>query len=169
MAVRGRDGAGAPKTGDGRMIGRMALAGALGCGLLFASRGSAVTPEEDEARIEVLVKAEREAAQPAAAPPANADAAAVPVVAVVTANAPTARGGNDDWLASAEPQGTGVAFADLAQHIGRRVSVATRGEHTHRGIVSSADARQLTLRVRRSGGNATYTLRRDQVVRIDLL
>lgn len=89
-----------------------------------------------------------------------------PVVAVVVA--PSRQPDpNDDWLARPD-SAAGLAFGDLAAHVGERVDIVTRNKRRHRGTVTAADARQVTLRVRRSGGDAAYTLSRDQVVRIGL-
>jgi hypothetical protein len=147
----------------GRMVTALALA-------LVAAAASAATLEEDEARIEALIRAERAASagKPAAPPPAvpaEAQApAAVPVVASVVAPPPTPQ---DEWLAAPARQ-AGLPFAELALNVGRRVAITTAGERVHRGVVGSADARQVTLRVKRPGGNATYTLTRNQVLRVDL-
>lgn len=146
-----------------------AWAGAFGLGMMSAGGVHAVTPEEDEARIEVLVRAEHEAAAQRAQEAATADTSspdAVPVAAVVKAYAPSVAGGNDDWLAERSAE-AGAPFAELAQHIGDRVSIVTRGDRRHSGVIRSANARQVTLGVRRRGGDATYTLRRDQVLRIE--
>lgn len=133
---------------------------AIGCGLLFAARVQAGTLEEDEARLDALLAAKRAAA--AAAP--------APVVASVTAPSPVREdAGNPhaDWLAPAPERTSGVAFADLSQYVGARVTIVTAGERVHRGVVTAANARQVVLRVHRRGGNATYALRREQVTRID--
>lgn len=141
---------------------------ALALALAAVSAGAA-TLEEDEARIEALIRAERvgSAAKRLAPPPAVAAAEQeepVPVVASVVAPPPTP---HDEWLA-APSRAAGLPFAELANHIGQRVAITTAGERVHRGVVGSADARQVTLRVKRPGGNATYTLTRNQVLRVDL-
>ncbi len=148
----------------GRIVTALALA-------LVAAAAGAATLEEDEARIEALIRAERAglAGKPAAPPPPAVPAeprapAAVPVVASVVAPPPTP---HDEWLA-APAREAGMPFAELAHNIGRRVAITTAGERVHRGVVGSADARQVTLRVKRPGGNATYTLTRNQVLRVDL-
>lgn len=60
-----------------------------------------------------------------------------------------------------------VRFDDLPHQIGSRVRVLTLGQRTHRGVVRSADAKQLTLSVSMRGGSATYVLPREQILRID--
>ena len=99
--------------------------------------------------------------------PVLATAKPAPVVASVVAP-PAARAPADDWLAPPPAQDSGLAFADLARHVGARVAIVTAGERVHRGTVVDADARHVVLQVRRPGGNATYSLRREQVVRVDL-
>lgn len=144
---------------DGRIATALALA-------LIAVSARAATLEEDEARIEAMIRAERAglAAKPAPPPTMVAAQAPVPVVASVVAPPPTP---HDEWLA-APPRAAGLPFAELANHVGQRVAITTAGERVHRGVVGSADARQVTLRVKRPGGNATYTLTRNQVLRVDL-
>ena len=87
------------------------------------------------------------------------------MIAEVTAAVP-APSENDAWLVPAVEQ-NGLPFAELRHYVGRRVDIVTTGDRAHRGTVKSADARQVTLLVRRPGGNATYTLRREQVKRVD--
>ncbi len=142
------------------MAGLREVVCAIGAGTLFAACVHAGTLEEDEARLDALLAAKRAAA--AAAP--------APVVASVTA--PTAAhedadNPHADWLAPAPERALGVAFVDLVQYVGSKVTIVTAGERIHRGVVTSANARQVSLQVHRRGGNATYTLRREQVVRID--
>ena len=149
----------------------------LGVGLLLTLdiRAAAV---DDEARIDVLVRAERAIAAAEVPAPAAAD---LPAIAVVTvpppalviaesvAPAPGAASRRDSWVAPVEPAG-GLPFSDLARHIGDRVAVVTAGARVHRGVVKAVDAEQMTLQVRSPGigGAAAYTLRREQIVRIDL-
>ena len=135
----------------------------------------AASLQEDEARIEALLRAERNAqrtvernARAASAAPAAAQDSvdpATPVIAEVTAAVPEPSE-NDAWLVPTIEQ-DGLPFADLKHYVGHRVEIVTTGDRQHRGTVKSADARQVTLLVRRPGGNATYTLRRDQVKRVD--
>jgi len=133
---------------------------AIGCGALFAGCVQAGTLEEDEARLDALLAARRAAA--AAAP--------APVVASVTVPAPARAKADDphaDWLAPAPERAAGIAFADLVGYVGSKVTIVTAGERVHRGVVTAANARQVVLQVHRRGGDATYALRREQVVRID--
>jgi hypothetical protein len=146
---------------DGRIATALALA-------LAAVSACAATLEEDEARIEAMIRAERAgmATKPAVPLPLVAAQAPVPVpvAASVVAPPPTP---HDDWLA-APPRTAGTPFAELANRVGQRVAITTAGERVHRGVVGSADARQVTLRVKRPGGTATYTLTRNQVLRVDV-
>ena|SRR5688500_10363475 len=132
----------------------------LAAGAVLGGTAQAGSLQEDEARIEALLKAERKAA-----PAGGAANPATPVIAEVTAAVP-APSENDEWLVPKIEQG-GLPFADLKHYVGQRVEIVTIGNREHRGIVKSADARQVTLLVHRPGGNATYTLRRDQVKRVD--
>lgn len=135
----------------------------------------AASLEQDEARIDALIRAEHAARQPATPAPVLATAkiphrsdAPAPVVASVTAPPLPAQGSSEAWR-SAPSADAGLGFGQLAQNVGRRVVIVTAGEKVHRGIVQAADAAQVILRVKLSGGNAaTYSLRRNQVTRIDL-
>ncbi|HEY0233302.1 MAG TPA: hypothetical protein VGC55_18790 [Dokdonella sp.] len=148
------------------------VAFALAVSWVFTARAG--TLEEDEAHMERVMQAERLAAaaknqghagDTKRAPDGTASEPA-PVAAVVFA--PTPPSPNSDWLASEQTQNGGLSFGDLAQHVGSRVSIVTAGEHVHNGVVSAADARQVTLRVKRRGGQATYALPRNQIVSIAL-
>ena len=148
---------------------RIGWLGWLTLGLALAAHAQAGTLQEDEARIEALLRAERATTTPAAktAPDGAAVVASTtPVIAEVVATMakPSA---TDEWLAPAVEQ-AGLPFGELAHYVGQRVRITTTGEREHRGTVTSANARQVTLQVYRAGGNATYTLRREQVQRVDL-
>ena len=136
------------------------VATALAC---VAGSVQAVTPQEDEDRIEALLKAERARERFAEAEAAAREA---PVIAAAVAT-PVATP-NDDWLAP-QLETSGMPFDDLARAIGRRVEITTEGRRRHRGVVLSANAQQVTLQVARRGGAAVYTLKRAQVARIDPL
>lgn len=139
---------------------------ACACALQVAASAAPPTPQEDEARIEELMLAESTAPRPpAAAPDAAADPSDAPVIAAV---APPPSTPADDWLVTHQ-KSDGLAFADLASRIGSRVAIVTANQREHRGRIVAANAREVTLSVRRSGGNATYTLRREQVRRINPL
>lgn len=88
-----------------------------------------------------------------------------PVMATVTA--PKEAPPHADWLVPDEDAGPGLSFQDLPGHLGRPVTVLTRGKRLHRGTLVDASGKQLTLRVRQAGGSATYTLPRSQVLRIE--
>jgi hypothetical protein len=150
----------------------------LGAGLALALNAQAATTDDDEARIEVLVNAERPAVAARMPPPTDTYVPAVATAVVpLTASAIAAPGvparsaapSRDSWVAPAEPTG-GLPFNDLVRHIGDRVAVVTAGARVHRGVVKAVDAEQVTLQVHSPGsvGAATYTLRREQIVRIDL-
>lgn len=151
------------------MIATTWAARALMGALLATSGLHAQTLEDDEAHIAELIRAEL-ARVPLADPATAIDPASTgpaPVIAEVIAPAPSAPPEPEEWLAPQSSQDQGMPFADLANFLGRRVTIVSTGERVHRGIVSSANAREVTLRVRRSGGNASYTLKRQQVVRIE--
>jgi hypothetical protein len=153
---------------EGWRLALLLAAGAVLAGVAHADVARAGSLQEDEARIEALLNAER-AAQAKRALVGTAESGvadpATPVIAEVTAAVP-APSENDAWLVPAIEQ-NGLPFAELRHYVGRRVDIVTTGDRAHRGTVKSADARQVTLLVRRPGGNATYTLRRDQVKRVD--
>ena len=138
----------------------------------------AATIDEDEGRIEALVEAEHAAARAAAAAAAALQTDTEPQITVVVpapvaaqAIAPSPDAiSNDDWLASGASPNTHLRFDDLATRVGSKVAIVTVSEHVHRGIVAAADAHGLTLRVPRAGtgGGAVYTLKREQIARIDL-
>ncbi|NCT66883.1 MAG: hypothetical protein GXC76_04460 [Rhodanobacteraceae bacterium] len=145
----------------------------LAGGLWVCAGLQAATLDEDEARIAELMRAELARPAPVqgsvATPGQAATAAAAeaaPVVAEVVAPPPPPPSAHDDWLVPAT-RDAGLPFDDLAHRIGRRVTIVTTGERVHRGTVQEADARRVVLVVRRPGGDATYTLRREQVVRIE--
>ena len=132
-----------------RMMSHSGIAPSLALGLLLASGAASAADRSATHATDA-----RSVAEPA------------PVVAVVIAPV-RPPDPNDDWLAQPDAA-DGLAFADLVGHVGDRVEIVTRNKRTHRGTVTAADARQVTLRVRRSGGAAAYTLLRDQIVRIGL-
>jgi len=134
-------------------------------GAALACAAVAQTLDEDEARIEELMNA-----QPAAPPPPVARAAAAddsvnetPIAAAVVAPPTSA---DDEWLAPKQSENR-MEFADLAHSIGARVSILTSNEREHNGVVMAADAKQVTIEVRRKGGNASYVLKKEQVLRIE--
>lgn len=128
-----------------------------------AMPAQAGTLEQDEARIDALIRAERAEQQRSRM---LASAEPVPVAATVVAPA-VAAVPNEDWLAPPPLDDGGLRFDDLTRYVGGRVTIVTVGQRVHRGVIRSVDARQVILQVRRAGGNATYALHRDQVARID--
>lgn len=135
---------------------------------LACAGGAAVaqTLEQDEARIEELMAAGPAAAAPDAGKPAPAYDDSVketPVVAAVVAPRPSA---DDEWLAAPNQDGNAIPFDELRYHIGERVAITTANEREHNGVVVSADARQVTMEIRRKGGAATYVLKKEQVLHI---
>jgi hypothetical protein len=139
--------------------------------LLAAGVVRAVPIDEDEARIEALIRNEHAAtaaiqAEVRAQAEAQANAPPAPVVAKAIAP-PVSELSNDDWLATAATQDVRLTFDQLAQHVGARVTVVTTGERVHRGVVVGVSGHVLTLRVAKAGGGAIYTLKREQIARID--
>ncbi len=139
----------------------------IGACCAVAAWAAPPTPQEDEARIEELMLAESTAlpAAPAPASPAapGVEEAATPVIVAV---APTPAASGEDWVVEQQKDDS-LTFAELSAHLGGEVSITTTNERTHRGKVIAADANTVTLSVRRRGGAATYTLRREQVSHID--
>jgi hypothetical protein len=138
------------------------------CGQLVAAPAgvaAAQTLDEDEARIEQIMHAPVAEPAPAIASTAPVDDSVkeTPVVAAVVAPAQTA---NDEWLAPTQHD-EGMAFAELAKSIGRRVSITTTQSREHVGVITSADSKQVTLQVTRKGGSAAYTLLREQIEHIE--
>ncbi|MCK9537655.1 MAG: hypothetical protein M0Q70_00820 [Dokdonella sp.] len=85
---------------------------------------------------------------------------------VVPPPAPTVQEADGAGAVTTAPE-DGVPFDALARLVGHRVTIVTRGARTHKGVVASANGKQVQLQVRRAGGTATYTLLRDQVMRIE--
>ena len=145
---------------------------ALAACLLVATRLQAGTQEDDEAQVAALIRAQL-AVAPLAAPGAAVTMALAPaqspapVIAEVIAPQPVEPPSDDEWRAPTPSQDEGLSFAELAQYVGRPVTIVSGGGRVHRGTVSAANAREVTLRVRRAGGSATYTLQRNQILRID--
>ena len=127
----------------------------------------AQTLDEDEARIEELMNAPATVRSVAPAPAASATVDdsinETPIAAAVVAPAQSA---DDEWLAPKEQENR-MEFVDLAHSIGARVSIVTTNEREHHGVVTSADAKQVTLEVRRKGGNASYVLKKEQILKIE--
>lgn len=142
-------------------------AGALLFLVLSVDIARAAPIDEDETRIEALLHSEQAVhAQIRAQAEAQVNAPPAPVAAKAIAP-PVSALNDDDWLAKTARQDGQLTFDDLTQNIGRRITVTTDGHRVHRGSVVAANGRILTLRVSQAGGGAIYTLKREQIVRID--
>jgi len=144
------------------------LAGGLFACLCSLASHAGQVMDVDEERISVQMRAELEASPAPGAgavshPLRDAPPAEAPVMVEVVAPAPPSVDGSGVTRAASQ----GLSFADLERFVGRPVTVTTTGERVHRGKVLAASAREVQLQVRRAGGTATYTLRREQVARID--
>ena len=64
--------------------------------------------------------------------------------------------------------GDSLAFDALRQHVGRSVRVRLRDGRERRGQLERADSQTAQLSADVKGGRFSYSLRRDQVVRIQL-
>jgi len=137
-------------------------------GLWLAGVAAAQTPEEDEARIEVLMS-RSEVLASAQAPDAPAPAVVdesideTPIVAEVVAPAPDP---NAAWLALPQ-QDAGLEFSSLPRLVGQRVAVVMEQGKERVGTIVAADAKQVTLRVTRKGGSASYAIPREKIVRVE--
>jgi pyruvate/2-oxoglutarate dehydrogenase complex dihydrolipoamide acyltransferase (E2) component len=107
----------------------------------------------------------------AATPPPSAPATTIATVTLQPPASPEtdpeADAANGVVADPARDIGGSIRFDDLPHQIGARVRVLTRGQSLHRGVVRSADAKQVTLAVSQRGGSATYVLPREQIERID--
>jgi len=140
--------------------------------LLFSPLYAAAdTPDEDEARIEVLIRAEKAglAAVPAAAAPTPPDAVAVaapaPVPAPVSTTSPVAA---DPAPAATTPVAAGVPYASLKDHVGEKVRVVLKSGTEHFAQLESVDARQITLAVPSFEYTAQFSVPREQIARVEL-
>ena len=149
------------------------VAGGLLAGLFWLGAHAAPPGSDHEEQVAAQIQAELDgapAARPGAAVTRGLAKPAVaksPVMVEVVAPDPPPPDAVDASGAVAPQASAGIPFADLVRLVGQRITVVTRGERVHRGVVAAADARAVTLEVRRAGGTATYTLRREQVARID--
>lgn len=64
--------------------------------------------------------------------------------------------------------GESLAFDALRQHLGRNVRVRLRDGRERRGLLERADGQTAQLSADVKGGRFSYSLRRDQVLRIQL-
>jgi len=149
--------------------------------VLPAAIAAAVTPEEDESRIEALILLEREASRPVAATellpgaaessrsvsiPSTTGLVDVPAQSRVSAAALVAPAKPATSLDAEVPS---LRFDDLGKHIGQTLRITTANGKQRNARVQSADSRQVTLLVTQPGGIATYTLQRAQVAAIQAL
>lgn len=142
-------------------------------GLLFGLQwGAAVpalaqTPEEDEARIEALMGspiAHVSAGVAAAVVPKVDDSInETPIAAAVVAPAPSE---NDSWLAAPQ-QDEGLEFSALPKLAGQRVAVIMAQDKERVGTIVTADAKQVTLKITRKGGSASYSIPREKILRVE--
>ena len=155
--------------------------------LLLPLSAVAAATDDDEARIEVLIQAERgdagadsETARPPTTPIAPAIAPSGRVApadsAAVATMQPTPAGAagvaNAGPVHSAVPSAPPAAdstlrFDDLKHHVGETIRIVTTAGKQNYAEVLSADAREVTLRVHQAGGLATYTMQRAQIARIE--
>ena len=160
--------------------------------LLLPATTAAISPEEDEARIEALIRAERDAAvapigatlaarapapaatptapvrtgSASAAPVAGAAALAQPQPQAITGSAvgavPPVERGSD--LPAAAPRS--LSFDDLKHHVGEALRFTMTSGSQRYARVQAADSRQVIVLVRQPSGTATLTLLRSQVAAV---
>ena len=149
----------------------MQLARRLILFLFFPLIASAVTPEEDEARIEVLIRAEK-AGLAAVPSPAAVDAPSPPAVVAATASpasAPAATSATAPAPAATPTAAApGLPYASLKDYIGAKVHVVLKTGAEHNARLESVDARQITLAVPSFEYTAQFSVPREQIARIDL-
>ncbi|TLY50767.1 MAG: hypothetical protein E6K53_09470 [Gammaproteobacteria bacterium] len=152
----------------------MKLAGTRLLLLFVPLLAGAVTPEEDEARIEALLRAEKAgvAAAPATVTPI-APAATSPT-AIAVGPSPALATPVENSMPAPAPVATptaaapGVPYASLKDHLGARVHVVLKNGAEHYAQLESADARQITLAVPSFEYTAQFSVPREQIARIDL-
>jgi hypothetical protein len=163
------------------------IAGMLLAIQLVPAAAGVGSPEQDEARIEALIRMEQHpeavaapVAAPAtettvqAAPPAPVKAPAPVVAPAPTAHvpavpaAPAATTSALATLTDDPDEPGGLRFEDLKRHVGETLRITTTNGTQRTARVQSADARQVTLLVSQPGGTATYTLQRTQIIGIEM-
>lgn len=147
-------------------MGMPGLRAAVSCLLLSAAAiVAAQSLDEDEARIEVLVAAPvaHEPASAPAAPHADDSVNETPIVAAVVAPTPNE---NDSWLAAPQTD-AGLEYSALPRLVGQRVAVVMKQGNERVGTIVSADAKQVTLRITRKGGSASYAIPREKIERVE--
>lgn len=137
-------------------------------GTLLGGFAIAQTPAEDEARIEALMNPSAvlaSAQAPASHAPATVDDSIneTPIVAAVVA--PTLDA-NDSWLAAPQ-QDAGLEFSALPRLVGQRVAIIMSQGKERVGTIVAADAKQVTLRITRKGGSASYAIPREKIERVE--
>ena len=129
---------------------------------LAASHGQPAPPAgEDEARIEVLIAAERGERE------ARAAQREVEREAALAVEADDGSGVDQATRQFPPPAGTRIAFEDLDKMKGYAVRVHTRGGYLRTGIVQDVGANEVQLRARMRGGYAEFTVARRQIVGIE--
>lgn len=118
----------------------------------------------DEARIEALLRAERNGGAAHAAP-ATARPAALRTNEDVAPGIPARKAAPQPEPAEAAALG----FDDLRELRGKAVRIEYVGGGVRVGTVESADRNKVTLNVRMGGGYARYDLARDRVQSVTLL
>jgi len=156
--------------------------------LLLPVTAAAISPEDDEARIEALIRAERDAAgtataatSPASAPSTDAiptaPARTVPASPAAVAAAPTqlepitvspvAAVQAVDRESDSPPAVPGsLSFDDLKHHVGEALRFTMTSGSQRFARVQSADSRHVVVLVRQPSGTATLTLQRSQITAV---
>jgi hypothetical protein len=141
------------------------------------------TDYDDEARIEALIQAERNATAPVAAETSATtqsptQTAVAPPVAMQPSVVASSRPASAAPAPPFEPVSSSSApvdadapqelrFDDLKKHVGEVLYIVMTNGAKHYAEVQSANAKQVTLRMRQAGGTAMYTLERKQIARIE--
>lgn len=148
----------------------MRLTRTLALLLLFPRVAGADTPEEDEARIEMLIRAEK--ATFVAVPAAVASAVPSPVSAAAPAPSLASVSASKSFAAPAPapatPAAAGVPYASLKDHVGEKIRVVLKSGTEHFAQLESVDARQLTLAVPSFEYTAQFSVPREQIARVEL-
>jgi len=160
--------------------------------LLLPVSAAATSPEEDEVRIEALIRAERDAAAAPSAVPSAAPSPASAPLAPATPTAPARPVSPNPVAVTAPPaQQKGVAvspvaavqpadrapespaadpgslsFDDLKHHVGEALRFTMTSGSQRFARVQSADSRQVIVLVRQPSGTATLTLQRSQITAV---
>lgn len=144
---------------------------------LCALRVGAQAPVDNEARMEALLRVERQsvsmptvrAAPPLEEPvksPANAAAHAEPSRSLTTGSAKPASGGQGGAADAIADDPDAVAFADLKNHVGQRLRISTVTGAEYVVTVLAAGPTEVRVRGRQTSGTFEFTLHRPQISRI---